>query len=171
MDRSALMDKSSCERLWEEYADRLLLYATMLVGDTAAAEDVLQGVFMRLLKQGEDLRPESEQRYLFRAVRNESLNAVRSRSRASRKSSPLFEREDSDPARAAEREDFRRRVESALGGLPMDQREAVALKIWGGLSIPEAAEVSGLTGKTFEHRYYRGLEELERRIGGRDEGA
>ena len=65
-----LMDSLRCEQLWLRHADRLLLYATTVLSDRAAAEDVLQNVFVRLMA----LPPESfdsEAGYLFRAVRNE----------------------------------------------------------------------------------------------------
>ena len=44
--------------------------------------------------------------------------------------------------------------------------EAVVLKIWGDLSMPEAAAVAGVSEKTFEHRYYRGLAALKEKLGG-----
>jgi DNA-directed RNA polymerase specialized sigma24 family protein len=40
------------------------------------------------------------------------------------------------------------------------------LKIWGDLSMPEAAAVLGVSEKTFEHRYYRGLAALKEKLGG-----
>ena len=64
----------------------------------------------------------------------------------------------------AERAEFGRQVETALGELADEVREAVLLKIWGELSLPAAAEVAGVPPKTFEHRYYRGLEALKEKL-------
>lgn len=145
----------SVERLWETYADRLLLYATSLLGDRSTAEDVLQSVFARLLQGTTAL--ESEGSYLYRSIRNEALNLRR----AERRSSPPRLFETPDPGVQAAQREWGRRVEAALQALDPDEREAVVLKLWADLSFPEAAEVAGTTAKAVEHRYYRGLEALK----------
>lgn len=148
-----LTDASLCERLWREHADRLLLYAATIAPDRA--EDVLQAVFARLLST--DMPAvESEAAYLFRAVRNEAVNVLRSARRGARVR--FFEAAAEDPRDKVE---MREQVEGALMQLPQEQREAVVLKIWGDLSFPEAAGVLGVSEKTVEHRYYRGLSALE----------
>ena len=159
------MDTSSCERLWRSHANRLLLYATALVRDRSTAEDVLQAVFTRIYLKGLPHNLGSESGYLFQAVRNESLNALRSSKSRSTLFSPLFE--PPDPGYEAERLEFGQRVESVLGELPEGEREAIVLKIWGELSFTEAAEVADLPAKTLEHRYYRGIATLKEKL--RDE--
>jgi RNA polymerase sigma-70 factor (ECF subfamily) len=167
MPPSLLMEAPQCEILWREHADRLLLYATALAGDQSTAEDALQNVFARLLSTPGTAQIEREASYLFRAVRNETLNALRARRTAQK--ALLFESEDHDPSDAAEATDFARHVESSLFLLPPEEREAVVLKIWGDFSFPEAAQMLGIPEKTFEHRYYRGLSELKSRCGVRHE--
>ena len=109
----------------------------------------------------------SEGAFLFRAVRNESLNALRSRRSASRRlDPPLFDTPAEDPRDAAEVAESGRQVETVLRDIPVEEREAVILKIWSDLSFPEAAEVAGTSEKTFEHRYYRGLAVLKKKLGG-----
>ena len=163
------MDSRACGELWQRHADSLLLYATTVVGDRAAAEDVLQNVFVRLM--GVETPPtfESEAAYLFRAVRNESLNALRSRRAAARAFDRLFDSPEDDPREARETLQFGREVALALHELPTDEREAVVLKIWSDLSFPEAASVAGIPEKTLEHRYYRGLAALKQKLGVRHE--
>jgi len=162
-----LMDALRCEQLWRRHADRLLLYATTVLSDRSAAEDVLQNVFVRLMASPPESF-DSESGYLFRAVRNEALNALRSRRLAARTLPALFEEGGEDPRAAAETAERGRQVEKVLMRISAEEREAVVLKIWGDLSIPEAAAVSGVTEKTFEHRYYRGLAALKEKLGGLD---
>lgn len=163
------MDSLECGELWKRHADSLLLYATTIVGDRAAAEDILQNVFVRLLAGGSPPSFESEHAYLFRAVRNESLNALRSRRAAARAFERLFETPEEDPREDQENAQFGREVSLALLDLPREEREAVVLKIWSGLSFPEAASVAGIPEKTLEHRYYRGLAALKQKLGVRHE--
>ena len=159
------MDSLRCEQLWRRHADRLLLYATTVLSDRSAAEDALQNVFVRLMASPpEDI--DSEAGYLFRAVRNEALNSIRSRRLAARAFSPLFDDVAEDPRESVELKERGRQVEQVLLRLETEEREAVVLKIWGDLSIPEAAAVAGVSEKTFEHRYYRGLAALKEKLGG-----
>lgn len=165
MELTLFMGIEVWESMWRRHADRLLLYATTLLTDRAQAEDTLQNVFVRLIAAGDPPDFESEGAYLFRAVRNEALNALRSRRTAARAMPPLFE-ETEDPRRIAELAEMGREVEQALRRLADEEREAVVLKIWGDLSFPEAADVLGVSEKTLEHRYYRGLAALKEVLGG-----
>jgi len=162
------MNATDCERLWSSHAERLALFAASILSDVAAAEDAVQVVFTRLLSGKALPEMESEVAYLFRSVRNEAMDMLRSRHRAARAKEHLFTFHAGDPREAADLETLRRDVESSLFQLPGDQREAVVLKIWGDLSFPEGAAVLGLSEKAFEHRYYRGLSALERILRNRE---
>ena len=164
MEQTLLMDSVLCEQLWRRHADRLLLYATTVLSDRGAAEDVLQNVFVRLMASPSEAF-DSEAGYLYRAVRNEALNVIRSRRLATRAVSPLFDEVALDPRTSAEVAERGRQVEQVLLRISADEREAVVLKIWGDFSIPEAAAVAGVSEKTFEHRYYRGLAALREKLG------
>ena len=165
MEQTLLMDALRCEQLWRRHADRLLLYATTVLSDRAAAEDALQNVFVRLIASPPE-EFDSEAGYLFRAVRNEALNSIRSRRLAARAFPPLFDDVAEDPRESAEVRERGKQVEKVLLRLDPEEREAVVLKIWGDLSMPEAAAVLGVSEKTFEHRYYRGLAALKEKLGG-----
>jgi RNA polymerase sigma-70 factor, ECF subfamily len=169
MELVLLMDSQACGEIWRRQADSLLLYAATIVGDRPAAEDVLQNVFVRLLAGAAPSALESESAYLFRAVRNEALNALRSRRAASRAFERLFDAPESDPRESLETEQFGREVSAALMDLDREEREAVVLKIWSDLSFPEAAAVAGIPEKTLEHRYYRGIAALKLKLGVRHE--
>lgn len=163
------MEPSACGELWRRHADSLLLYATTITGDRAAAEDVLQNVFVRLLAGACPSALESESAYLFRAVRNEALNMLRSRRAAARAFERLFDAPLHDPGDTRDTAEFAREVAGVLMDLPREEREAVVLKIWSDLSFPDAAAVAGIPEKTLEHRYYRGLASLKQKLGARHE--
>ena len=98
-----------------------------------------------------------------------SFNLRRSRGRAQTAVQGLFKAVAPSPVEAAELTEFARQVQAVLQELPEEEREAVVLKTWSGLSFPEGAAVSGISDKTFEHRYYRGLEALRDKLGVKDE--
>jgi RNA polymerase sigma factor (sigma-70 family) len=153
------------EELWRRHVDRLLLYATATLSERSAAEDVLQTVFVRLLSLRAFPESGSEATYLYRAVRNEALTQLRTRRRSKKALESMIEAPSEDPREAAELRDLGRKIESTLLDLPAEEREAVVLKIWADLSFPEASSVMGVSEKTFEHRYYRGLETMKERLG------
>lgn len=164
MDRALAPHETACERLWKEHGHRLYLLASALLRDPEAARDVLQSVFVRLLKAEGLPGSEADRAYLFRSVRNEALDLLRARRRFFRLRrtlrEPSFAVPSASPAEQAELEEWRRRVEQALSRLSEDHREAVVLRVWCDLSFAEAASVVGISEKAFEHRYHRGLDAL-----------
>ena len=74
---------SELERLFQEHHGRVFRTAQRITGSPADAEDVLQTVFLRLIKGQDDYdwsaNPEA---YLSRAAINASLDLLRSRKRA-----------------------------------------------------------------------------------------
>lgn len=165
MQQVPTVDVRRYTQLWERHIDRLVFYATTLLRDRSAAEDVVQGVFTRLLSGAALPDEPTEAAYLFRAVRNAAANEMRSRMRAEKAFRSLFVFSAPDPLQAAELMEFSRQIESALDLLADEEREAVALKIWGEISFSQAADVIGVSEKTFEHRYYSGLDALKNRLG------
>lgn len=168
MDRSSV-DPQRYNALWNRHLDRLVLYGQVLLGDRSAAEDAVQAVFLRIFSSGKLPDAATESSYLFQAVRNEASNELRSRVRARKAAESLFRSKAHDVPEDVALADFGRHVQDALQELPEAEREAVVLKTWGALSFPEAAAVTGVSEKTFEHRYYRGLESLKEKMGVRDE--
>jgi len=57
------------------------------------------------------------------------------------------------------------RLERALAALPREQREVVALKIDGGLTFAQVAEVLGISPNTAASRYRYALGRLRDRLG------
>ncbi len=61
--------------------------------------------------------------------------------------------------------DDRAVLASALAELAPHLRETVTLKIWGGLSFPEIAEITGVPVPTATSRFRYALEALRKRVG------
>jgi RNA polymerase sigma-70 factor (ECF subfamily) len=141
--------------LYETHGRALLAYASALMRDPSAAEDVLHQVFLNLLKGRVAIDGEPA-RYLFRAVRNRALNHIRGQSR---------EVELADAGAWLESPDGSKEtalaLQSALSALPAEQREVVVLRVWGQLTFEEAAEVIGVSPNTVASRYRYGLAKLK----------
>src|SRR5438105_6763020 len=108
--------------LYDRHGASLYRYAVMVLADPAAAADVVQTVFVSLLRRRG--RPEFDERYLRRAIRNECFSALRRHRRdVLASSAPILEAVDG----RSDRPDERLALEQALRQLPVDQREVVHL--------------------------------------------
>jgi RNA polymerase sigma-70 factor (ECF subfamily) len=142
-------------QLYDRYVAALYRYAVMVLADPAVADDVVQTVFVGLLRRR--ARPEFDERYLRRAVRNECFSALRRRRRdVLGASTPILE-----PLEAAwDRPDERIAIERALRELPPEQREVVHLKVFEGMTFQEIADVTGESINTVASRYRYAIEKL-----------
>ena len=155
-------DRERLRRLYEEHGRGLIAYACAFVSGFAAAEDILHQVFERLLRNGTELE-EPPAPYLYRAVRNASLNYVRDRSRDAEWNGEWLER----PAGMG---DDALVLQSALRELPEEQREIIVLRVWAQMSFDEAAATVGISPKTAASRYRYGLEKLRAQFNPRPKG-
>ena len=142
-------------QVYDRYGAALYRYALMVLADPAGAADVVQTVFVALLRRRS--RPDVDAHYLRRAVRNECFTALRVRRRdVLASASPLLETMEGQRERPAER----LALEQALRELPPEQREVVHLKAFEGLTFQEIADLIGESINTVASRYRYGIEKL-----------
>jgi RNA polymerase sigma-70 factor (ECF subfamily) len=147
-------------RLWDGHSASLVLYAQQWCD---APEDVVQEAFLLLVRQA--MAPQNPVGWLYRVVRNQAINASRSRGRRSRREDavaaggqPWFEMSEDDRLDAAA-------ATAALRDLPIQEREAIVARLWGGLKFDEIAGLSGTSPSTAYRSYQRGLSTLRERLG------
>jgi RNA polymerase sigma-70 factor (ECF subfamily) len=138
----------------ERYEGAALLYARQWVRSAADAEDVVQEAFVRFWRVRERARTAG---LLFAAVRTAGLDFRRGERRRKRREAAGAREAWFVAGAEVER---REEVARALAGLPEEQREAVVLKIWGGLTFGEIAAVTGAGANTAAGRYRYGIEKL-----------
>ena len=139
-------------RWYERHGPALVAHACGYGLDFASGEDVVHGVFHRLLRQPVSV-PENPAGYLYRAVRNAALNARRDGARQM----PL---EETCFVHSSGGREAGLALQKALATLPEEQREAVIMRIWGGLTLEEIAGISGAPLNTIASRYRYALEKL-----------
>jgi RNA polymerase sigma factor (sigma-70 family) len=147
-------------RIWDEHSAALVLYARQWCD---VPEDVVQEAFLLLVRQG--VTPDNPLGWIYRVVRNRAINAALARRRRSRREATTavhgeswFETTEGDRLDAAAATD-------ALKLLPIEQREAIIARLWGGLGFEEIAQLSDSSTSTVYRCYQRGLESLRERLG------
>jgi RNA polymerase sigma-70 factor (ECF subfamily) len=147
-------------RLYDRHGASLYRYAVMVLADPATAADVVQTVFVSLLKQR--AKPEFDEQYLRRATRNECFSALRKRRRdLLAAAGPILDAVDARSDRPHER----LALERALRELPAEQREVVHLKAFEGMTFQEIADVTNQSTNTVASRYRYAIEKLRGLLG------
>ncbi len=147
--------------LFEAHAARLTLYARQWL-DLAPAEDAVQEVFLKLAAIG--IEPRDARAWLYRAVRNAAISAMRSQSRrARREREAAAQREtwfEPNPARLIDAQ----QVQEALSHLPAQQREIIVLRIWAGMTLAEVSATVELPLSTVHDQYRAALRAVRERM-------
>jgi RNA polymerase sigma-70 factor (ECF subfamily) len=149
--------------LYERFASLVYRTALRITGRPEDAEDALQTVFARLLRQGARIdETQAPEGYFRRAAANAALDILRGR--AHRAEAQL---DESLPHAAVESSPYlKERLRRALATLEPQDAELFTLRYIEGVSNTEIAEMYGLERSTIGvrlHRIRRWLqEELER---------
>lgn len=148
-----------------QHRDRAVGLAWRLVGDTATAEDVAQEAFARAFRALDRFREESQlSTWFHRILLNEAHRHLRWRWVRSRFAGDMPE-EPPDPL-AGPRGDpiLRTRVRTAIDRLPRGQREAFVLVHLEGMTVVDAAAVTGRAVGTIKSHLHRALRALREEL-------
>jgi RNA polymerase sigma-70 factor (ECF subfamily) len=159
-------DQASLARLYDRYSGFVYSVALRVLRDTAAAEEILQDIFMQLWQKASqfDVQRGSLPAWLLVMARNRAISRLRQRNPASDAS--MDEASMSLPYRldnfVIERE-LLGKVRAAMEGLPAAQREALELAYFEGLTHSEIAERTGEPLGTIKTRLRSGVETLRQK--------
>jgi len=150
--------------IYEKYAGDMLTLAGNLLDDKAGAEDIVQDVFIKLVESVGSFRlTGSLKSYLGTCVANRSRDCIRRKIRqrkAMAKQADKTRAETKSAVRLAICSEELEKLSSALGELPYEQREVIALYIHGKLRFRQIAELQNISTKTVQSRYRYGLDKL-----------
>jgi RNA polymerase sigma factor (sigma-70 family) len=157
LGRASLVERSrfapqaaATEGLYERHAAKLQSYCQHQLGSREEAEDAVQTTYMNAFRAlGRGVVPEAESAWLFKIAENVCLSRRRSSWRRGRIESPS---------------DFEIieliGIEDALASMPEQQRRAILLREWQGLSYREIAEELELTQSAVETLIFRARRSL-----------
>ena len=157
-------DRDALRRIYEQHEGDLLTLAANLLHDPGRAEDVVQDVFIALVRAAPKLQLRGTLRaYLATAVANRVRDHFRKKSRE-----PLVGIENAHgvvassdgPVQMVVKSDEMRRLRSAVQELPCEQREVIMLRMHAGMKFRQIAEHQGVSLKTALSRYQYGLDKL-----------
>ena len=153
---------AATEGLYERHSARILSYCLHQLGSREEAEDAVQTTFMNAFRAlGRGVVPEAESAWLFKIAENVCLSRRRSSWRRGRIESPSdFEViEEIVPGPSRQRDELIG-IEDALASMPEQQRRAILLREWQGLSYREISEELELSQAAVETLIFRARRSL-----------
>jgi RNA polymerase sigma-70 factor (ECF subfamily) len=155
-------ERDAFRALFETYQDRVYSIALRYTADPAAALDIAQDVFLKLLSSIQNFRGDSGfETWLYRLVVNRCLD----HRRRARRVIEFFERFAAPTAlHDLLREEAAQDVQGCIARLPADQRIVIVLRYTEGLSYEQIAEILGCSQGTVGSRLNRAHKTLERHL-------
>ena len=156
--------------LFRAHHKHIFRAAHRITGSAADAEDVLQTVFLRLVKNHEhyDLS-ENPQAYLSRAAINASLDLIRSRGRVKAvgldEAAELIEVKSGDPETQQADRELQTLIRQAVGRLGTTAAEMFVLRYYEGYDNQEIAKFLGTSQMVVGVVLHRARTKLRKEIG------
>jgi RNA polymerase sigma-70 factor, ECF subfamily len=169
-------ESRALEALYDRHASQVLGLALKIMGDRAAAEDVLQETFWRAWKLSASYQAErgNVRAWLFRIARNLAIDAYR---RRNKRPPPItdVDKDDSlldqvpDPGTGPAGQSLFRlqqeQITQALASLPPQQRQVIEMAYFHGMTRQQIAEATGEAPGTIHTRARLALQKLRQSLG------
>ena len=156
-------DEQAMAQLYDRYSPIIYSVALRVLGDTGAAEDILQEVFLQLWRSPDmfDASRGSMPGWLAVIARNRAIDFLRKR-RPETDITEVVVSVEPDLAGKAEWSRAADKIRGALGGMPAPQRSALEMAFFEGLTHTEIAEKTGEPLGTVKTRIRAGLMTLRK---------
>ena len=160
------MENVAIDENWKvcfsELAPGLVLFARQFVRSVADAEDIVQDAFVRFWRKEHSIENRA---LLFATVRSVALDLLRRDARrARREANAALEVEQSAQPQFDFDDSSQNELASAVDRLPVEQREVLVLRIWGGLGFAEIAATLSESINTVASRHRYALDALRRQL-------
>ena len=157
---SAIRSRDECAmaHLYDRYSPIVYSVALRVLGDTGAAEDILQEIFLQLWRSPElfDSSRGNLAAWLSVIARNRAIDTLRRR-RPITDIADVIVSTEKDMSAEADRTRAMEKVREVLGDMPSPQRQALELAYFDGMTHSEIARKTGEPLGTVKTRIRAGL--------------
>ena len=166
MARVRARDPDAFEVLYDAHHRLVYGIALRMLGDTNAAEDVTQAVFLKVWSAPDLFRGGNFAAWIVRISRNRALDILRSRASHQESELPEALPENDAIEDVAFAHLDAARVRLAIDALPPEQRQAIELGFFGGITHDQIARRTGVPLGTIKTRIRSGLRKLRASLDG-----
>ena len=171
MGRLASGDRDAFARLFDRHSTLVLGLLTRMLGDRAAAEEILQETFLQVWQQARRFKPElgRPRAWIVMMARSRALDRLRSQGARVRREDAVYRAAPNLSAEpvgtaALETTERNRSVRAALDTLPAEQRQALELAFFEGLTHTQIAERLQAPLGTVKSRILLGMGKLRQSL-------
>ncbi len=152
-DRIKKGDEKAFETFFHKYYGQLCLYATKIINNNSAAEEIVQDFFVKIWEKREHTNIETSiKNYLFRSIKNLCINYIqhnKTKIQYAQKVISEIENNFADENSFPEIE-LSQKIEESINSLPEKRKEIFRLSRQEGLKYKEIAEKLNISIKTVE---------------------
>lgn len=168
-------DYSPASEIYDRYSGRIYNFAFRFLKNSEAAEDATQEVFVKMLKHANQFHGDAKlSTWLFSITANWCRDYLRKADNKNKESDDVLltlpTPSELAPDRNLERRESEQRVRRALQSLTAEQREAILLSRYQGLSYAEIAQIAGCSEGAVKTRVFRAMETLKKTLMGEASG-
>lgn len=157
-------DPGAFDELVDQYKNQLFAFIIRIVTDHAAAEDIFQETWIKVIRSVGRFRGDSKlSTWLFQIALNQCRDAMRKKGRHIHVSLEAAEEIAGKPTMDVEKMATSDQVRKMVGELPDKMREAVVLKYYHDLNDLEISEVIGCPEGTVKSRLHRAAKILRKK--------
>lgn len=164
LERVVRKDESALSALYDRYSGLVFSEAKRILGDTGAAEEILQDLFYQIWRRAEqfDAARGSLAGWLLVAARNRSISRLRRKSGKAEELDENGVRFTFDMESVAAQNLLLEKVRAVMGSLSEAQRQALEFAYFEGMSHSEIAEKTGEPLGTVKTRIRSAMESLKK---------
>jgi RNA polymerase sigma-70 factor, ECF subfamily len=168
-------DLSPASEIYDRYSARIYNFAFRFLKNAEAAEDATQEVFVKMIRHANQFHGDAKlSTWLFSITANWCRDYLRKADNKTKESDDVLVTlpapVEQGPDRSLEQRENELRVRKALAALTPEQREAILLSRYQGLSYAEIAQIAGCSEGAVKTRVFRAMETLKRELTGEASG-
>ena len=155
-------DERALAGLMDRHMTTIHKMAFYMLGDQMSAEDITQTVFLKTWERAKDWEPGQAKllTWMRRVTRNACLDFLKKKKPIYTDTVPEIEDSANSPFESLSQSEQSRRVGAALGQLPENQRAALTLSYYQGVSQREGASVMDVSESAYESLLVRARKAL-----------
>ncbi len=161
-------DYSPASEIYDRYSARIYNFAFRFLKNAEAAEDATQEVFVKMLKHANQFQGDAKlSTWLFSITANWCRDYLRKSDNKAKEAEDVLltlPSPEHTPERNLEQRESEIRVQKALSALTPEQREAIVLSRYQGLSYAEIAQIAGCSEGAVKTRVFRAMETLKKAL-------
>jgi RNA polymerase sigma factor (sigma-70 family) len=162
-------DYSPASEIYDRYSSRIYNFAFRFLKNAEAAEDAMQEVFVKMIRHAGQFQGDAKlSTWLFSITANWCRDYLRKADNKPKESEEVLislpSSSENSPERNLEQREDELRVRRALSALTPEQREAILLSRYQGLSYAEIAQIAGCSEGAVKTRVFRAMETLKKAL-------